>query len=79
MAVRLAIDADLARMRAALGLRPMGEFDPDKPARIYDSLNEEFFDRDPANAADYRKWARSFRGTDEVEWDGIMLLGWQPV
>jgi hypothetical protein len=38
MTVRLAIDADLAEMRAALKLRPMAEFDPGEPARIYDSL-----------------------------------------
>ena len=25
----------------------MAEFDPDKPARIYDNLNERFFDWDP--------------------------------
>jgi hypothetical protein len=32
----------LADMRAQLGLRPMAEFDPDKPAQVYDNLNEEF-------------------------------------
>jgi hypothetical protein len=37
---------NLAELRTALRLRPMSEFDPDKPARIYDNLNEGFFDWD---------------------------------
>jgi hypothetical protein len=78
--VKLASNEMLAGLRAELGLRPMAEFDPDVPSRVYDSLNEEFFDWEPVRyAADYRKWARPFRGTDEMEWDGLMLLGWRPL
>ena len=41
---------NLSELREALKLRPMAEFDPDKPARIYDNLNETFFDWDPKSA-----------------------------
>jgi len=70
----------LAGMRAELGLRPMAEFNPDVPSRVYDRLNEEFFDWEPEKyAVNYRQWARSVRGTDEMEWDGLLLLGWRPL
>jgi hypothetical protein len=73
-------DAMLAGLRAELGLRPMAEFNPDVPSRVYDSLNEEFFDWKPENyAANYRQLARPNRGTDEMEWDGLLLLGWRPL
>ena len=57
----------------------MAEFDPDKPARIYDNLNERFFDRDPEAAEHYRQTARSYKGMgyDELtDYDGLELLGW---
>lgn len=61
-------DAMLAGMRAELGLRPMVEFNPDVRSRVYDSLNEEFFDWQPDKyAANYRQRARPTQGTDEME------------
>jgi hypothetical protein len=77
--VAVANDAMLTGLRAELGLRAMAKFNPDRPSRVYNSLNEEFFIWDPKNAEHYRRWARRFHGTDEVEWDGIMLLGWRPL
>ncbi|HEY4212900.1 MAG TPA: hypothetical protein VGM84_15575 [Steroidobacteraceae bacterium] len=47
MAFTSARGANLAEQREALKLRPMAEFDPDKPARIYDNLNEMFFEWEP--------------------------------
>ena len=42
--------------------------------------NEEFFDWEPEKyAANYRQSARRHRGTDEMEWDGLLLLGWRPL
>src|SRR5580698_1109745 len=35
---------NLHELREQLGLRPMTEFDPDKPARIYDRLNDQLFE-----------------------------------
>ena len=60
----------------------MAEFDPDKPARIYDNLNEAFFDWDPKNAEHYRQTARPFKdkGYEELtDYDGVELLGWYAV
>jgi hypothetical protein len=77
--VTMPTDAMLAGMRAELGLRPMAEFDPDVPSCVYDSLNEEFFDWVPEKyAASYKQGARPNRGPDEMEWDGLLLLGWRP-
>ena len=73
---------DLAEVRAALRLRPMAEFDPDKPARVYDNLNERFFDWDPEDADHYRQMARPYarKGWEELtDYDGLELLGWYPV
>lgn len=70
----------LAGLRAELGLRPMAEFDPDMPSRVYDSLNEKFFDWEPDKyAARYKQSARRNPGTDEMEWEGLLLLGWRPL
>jgi hypothetical protein len=54
---------NLIELRVALKLRPMGEFDPGKPARVYDNLNERFFDWDTEDAEHYRQTARPFAGT----------------
>jgi hypothetical protein len=54
----------------------MSEFDPDKPARVYDNLNERFFDWNPKNADHYRKTARPYRdeGYEELtDYDGLEL------
>jgi len=51
---------NLAELRRTLGLTPMSEFDPAKRARIYDNLNEVFFEWDPADAENYRQYARPY-------------------
>ena len=79
MTFTIARGVNLAELRAALKLRPMAEFDPDKPARIYDNLNERFFEWDPENAEHYRQTARRFKdkGYEELtDYDGVELLGW---
>jgi hypothetical protein len=68
-----------AALRASLGLQPMTEFEPDRPARLYDLLNEEFLAWNPADAACYRDWARPYVGApDLINYDCLELLGWQP-
>jgi hypothetical protein len=82
MTFTISRNVNLAELRTALRLRPMSEFDPDKPTRIYDNLNEYFFDWDPKYAAHYRKWARPYtrKGWEELtDYDGLELLGWYPV
>jgi hypothetical protein len=82
MTFTIARGVNLAELRQALRLRPMSEFDPDKPARIYDNLNEGFFDWDPKNAEHYRQTARPFKdkGYEELtDYDGVELLGWYAV
>ena len=73
---------NLAELRTALRLRPMAEFDPDKPARIYDNLSEMFFDWDPKLGDHYRQTAGPYKdkGYEELtDYDGLELLGWYPV
>jgi hypothetical protein len=73
---------DLAERRKTLGLRPMSEFDPAQPARIYDNLNERFFEWDPRDADHYRQYAGPYedKGYEELtEYDGLELLGWLPL
>ena len=82
MTFTIARGVNLAELRAALKLHPMAEFDPDKPARIYDNLNETFFDWDPKKSEHYRQRARPFKdkGYEELtDYDGLELLGWYPV
>jgi hypothetical protein len=72
---------NLVELREALKLRPMAEFDPSKPVRVYDNLNERFFDWDTKDGEHYRQTARGFKdkGYEELtDYDGVELLGWYP-
>lgn len=58
--------------------RPMSEFNPDKPARVHDRLNDKVLDWSPsAFAAHYHRCAYDF-GEGVIEWDGLLLDGWRP-
>jgi hypothetical protein len=73
---------NLAELRRTLGLTPMSEFDPAKRARIYDNLNEVFFEWDSADAENYRQYARPYtaKGYEELtNYNGLELLGWRPI
>ena len=52
--------ANLLELRTTLGLRPMAEFDPHKPARLYDA-NGSGFDWDPRMAGHYLRWAAPYK------------------
>jgi hypothetical protein len=58
-------------------MRPMREFDPCRPARVHDRLNDVTFDWRTA-------WADKYRALAVLERDGIayfyglMLDGWEP-
>jgi hypothetical protein len=64
MTFTTARDVNLAELRQALKLQPMAEFDPSKPARVYDNLNEAFFDWRPEDAEHYRQTAPPTRTRD---------------
>jgi hypothetical protein len=72
--------ANLLELREKMGIRPMSEFDPGQPARIYDNLNERFFEWDPEQWADhYRETAQPYtdKGYEALtKYDGLGLLGW---
>jgi hypothetical protein len=59
-------------------MRPMEEFDPDRPCRVHDALNDRTFFWRPSWAADWRQYARS--GGDGTAWfDGLVLDSWTPL
>jgi hypothetical protein len=79
MTFSIAKGVNLAELRATRKLRSMAEFDPGKPARVYDYLNDDLFPWDPANAAHYRRWARPYKARPElIDYHGLELLGWLP-
>ncbi len=62
----------------------MAEFDPNKPARVYDNLNEDLFERDPKERRELQAMGAAAvqgQGLREglVDYDGLELLGWYPV
>jgi len=60
-------------------LRPMSEFDPLRPALVYDALNDETFEWLPARqGVDYERYAEPFK-EGIVAGDGLLLAGWQPL
>ena len=58
----------------------MSEFDPGKPATVYDELNDRAFAWQPEWSASYREHAvlhDAERGI--MEWEGLLLAGWWSV
>jgi hypothetical protein len=53
----------------------MSEFDPTKPSRVHDVLNDRTFAWKPEWAAHYRRHAKE-NGPGVIEWDGRLLDGW---
>jgi len=60
-------------------LRPMSEFDPSRPALVYDQLNDETLEWLPIrHRILYERYAT--RHDDGiVAWDGLLLAGWLPM
>jgi hypothetical protein len=60
-------------------LRPMSEFDPSRPALVYDQLNDETFEWLPArHGVDHERYAERW-GNGIIAWDGLLLAGWRPL
>ena len=60
-------------------MRPMSEFDPERPARVHDRLNDHTFEWKTGWADDYRRNAKTGAGDGTVSGDGLVLDGWKPL
>jgi hypothetical protein len=56
-------------------LRPMSEFNPAKPSRVHDALNNQTLAWKAEWAAHYRQYAIQ-QSDGRVGWDGLILDGW---
>ena len=52
----------------------MTSFNPSKPAKLYDELNDRWLDYDPKYRRELRPHDKR-RGT--LEWDGLIISGWR--
>jgi len=57
-------------------MRPMSEFDPARPSRVHDALNDVTFVWQPDWEADFCEHALS-NTPGIIEWDGRLLDGWR--
>ena len=57
--------------------RPFDTFDPTRPALVHDQLNDKIIRWNPEWASTWRD--RSDHAPGVVEWDGLLLDGWEPV
>jgi len=60
-------------------LNPMSTFDPDRPSRVHDRINDETFDWRTGWASNYRMWAKPDKVDGTVSWDGLKFDGWRPL
>lgn len=60
----------------AEGLRPMSEFDPERPAVLHYRLDDKMFECDPQRHSgdELRDW-----DTGMKEWEGLLLDGWKHI
>jgi len=53
----------------------MTEFDPSRPSKIHDVLNDQLYPYDPAARFDWDQYA-VYQPDGLVAWDGMILDGW---
>jgi hypothetical protein len=58
-------------------MQPMSTFDPDRSAKVHDSLNDKTFDWRTGWAADYRRNAMVNMVDGTVSFDGLILDSWK--
>jgi hypothetical protein len=58
-------------------MQPMEQFDPDRPCRVHDRVNDRTFVWRPSWASDWHRHAR-IQDDGTVEFDGLILDGWEP-
>jgi hypothetical protein len=56
-------------------MNPMSTFDPDKPCKVHDLLNDSTFEWKAGWANHWRTYAFE-QGDGTVSWDGLTLDGW---
>jgi hypothetical protein len=54
----------------------MDTFDPRKPCKVHDRLNDWLFDWKPEWAEHYREHAQKWETPGVIAWDGLLLDGW---
>jgi hypothetical protein len=60
-----------------LAMRSMRDFDPARPARVHDLLNDATLEWNTGWADNWRKYAHlTIDGV--VYWEGLILDGWEP-
>jgi hypothetical protein len=59
-------------------LHPMSTFDPRRPCKVHDRLNDRTFDWKPEWVGNYREYAEPHNPNDPrvMNWDGLLLDGW---
>lgn len=70
--------ATLEPMPRPQNLNPMSTFDPSKPGKLYDQLNDKVFDWNPEQWAIWDTYASPPDSDGIVSWDGLMIAGWLP-
>jgi hypothetical protein len=55
---------------------PMLTFNPYRPCKVHDALNDCTFDWKPEWAEHYRTHAQAVVTSGAVIWDGLLLDGW---
>jgi len=63
-------------MPSLLHPRPMADFDPGRPSRVHDQLNDKIIVWGPLWAPTWKD--RRDHEPGAVEWDGLLLDGWEP-
>jgi hypothetical protein len=60
-------------------MKPMRDFDPDRPAQVHDRLNHSTFFWQTGWADNWRENAVPNKIDGTVSWDGLILDGWDPL
>ena len=57
----------------------MSAFDPDRPSRVHDQVNDKMLAWHTGWAPSYRQCARTDKVDGTVWWDGLVFDGWEPL
>jgi hypothetical protein len=57
----------------------MREFDPDRPARLHEVLNDKVITWRTGRAHEWRRHAVVNAVDGSVSWDGLIFDGWEPI
>jgi hypothetical protein len=58
-------------------MQPMNTFDPRRPCKVHDALNDCMVDWKPEWVGNYREYAEPYDTPGVIAWDGLLLDGWQ--